>query len=94
MPDRGQTPQVLLVPPLPELGVPRISVITPLAEAVAELNFQPGALIGYASVLGTLADEQLEGSQAQTFRWRVDVVGEIEREPGPAAKVKLVRRAL
>jgi phenylacetate-coenzyme A ligase PaaK-like adenylate-forming protein len=43
-------------------GVPRLSVITPLAEMVEALNaYQPEALIAYASVVGALADEQLEG---------------------------------
>jgi phenylacetate-coenzyme A ligase PaaK-like adenylate-forming protein len=46
-------------------GVPRLSVTTPLREAVAALNrYRPDAVIGYASVLGTLADEQLEGRLA------------------------------
>ena len=43
-------------------GVPRISVVTPVAEAVEALNrYQPEALIAYASVLAALAEEQLEG---------------------------------
>lgn len=42
--------------------VPRLSVVTPLAEIVGELNrFQPEALLSYASVVAALADEQLEG---------------------------------
>jgi phenylacetate-CoA ligase len=43
-------------------GVPRLSVITPVAEMVEALNaYQPEALIAYASIAGALADEQLEG---------------------------------
>jgi phenylacetate-coenzyme A ligase PaaK-like adenylate-forming protein len=43
-------------------GVPRLSVTTPLAEMVEALNaYQPEALIAYASIVGALADEQLEG---------------------------------
>ena len=43
-------------------GVPRLSVITPIAEMVEALNaYQPEALIAYASTVGALADEQLEG---------------------------------
>lgn len=43
-------------------GVPRLSVTTPFAETVEALNdYQPEALIAYASVVGALADEQLEG---------------------------------
>ena len=46
-------------------GVPRLSVTTPLAETVAALNaYQPEALLAYASVVGTLADEQLDGRLA------------------------------
>jgi phenylacetate-coenzyme A ligase PaaK-like adenylate-forming protein len=46
-------------------GVPRLSVTTPLPEAIAALNrYRPDAVIGYASVLGTLAEEQLEGRLA------------------------------
>ena len=46
-------------------GVPRLSATTPLPETIAELNrYQPEAVIGYASVLGLLADEQLHGSLA------------------------------
>jgi phenylacetate-CoA ligase len=42
--------------------VPRLSAITPLPETVAALDsYRPEALIGYASVLGLLAEEQLEG---------------------------------
>jgi phenylacetate-CoA ligase len=125
-------------------GVPRLSVETPLPELVAALNgYQPEAVIAYASVLGLLAEEQLEGRLAiqprvtittsevlteETSRraesaWGseplntyaateapgiaftslarvgmhvaeesvvVEVVHEIEREAGQAAKVKLV----
>jgi phenylacetate-coenzyme A ligase PaaK-like adenylate-forming protein len=40
----------------------RLSVATPLDELVAALNTaQPEALIGYASVMGLLAQEQLDG---------------------------------
>ncbi len=43
-------------------GVPRLSVTTPLAETVEALNaYQPEALLAYASVVGALADEQLDG---------------------------------
>ena len=43
-------------------GVPRLSVTTPIAEMVEALNaYQPEALIAYASIVGALADEQLEG---------------------------------
>jgi phenylacetate-coenzyme A ligase PaaK-like adenylate-forming protein len=43
-------------------GVPRLSVVTPLEEMVEALNaYQPEALIAYASIVGALADEQLEG---------------------------------
>lgn len=46
-------------------GVPRLSVTTPLAEMVDALNeYQPEALLAYASVVGVLADEQLEGRLA------------------------------
>jgi phenylacetate-CoA ligase len=41
---------------------PRLSVLTPLAETVTELNgFQPEALLSYASVVAALAEEQLQG---------------------------------
>jgi len=43
-------------------GVPRLSVTTPIAEMVEALNaYRPEALIAYASIVGALADEQLEG---------------------------------
>ena len=43
-------------------GVPRVNVTTPLPELLDALNeYQPQALIAYASVLGMLADEQLAG---------------------------------
>jgi phenylacetate-CoA ligase len=46
-------------------GVPRLSVETPLPELVAALNgYQPEAVIAYASMLGLLAEEQLEGRLA------------------------------
>jgi len=46
-------------------GVPRLSVTTPLAEMVDALNeYQPEALLAYASVVGLLADEQLDGRLA------------------------------
>lgn len=46
-------------------GVPRLSVTTPLPKTVAALQrYQPEAMIGYASVMGMLADEQLEGRLA------------------------------
>jgi phenylacetate-coenzyme A ligase PaaK-like adenylate-forming protein len=42
-------------------GVPRLSVAMPIAEIVAALNeYKPEAVIAYASVLGALAEEQLE----------------------------------
>ncbi len=41
---------------------PALSVLTPLPDLIAALNeLQPDALIGYASVAGMLADEQLAG---------------------------------
>jgi phenylacetate-coenzyme A ligase PaaK-like adenylate-forming protein len=43
-------------------GVPRLSVTTPLPEMVAALNaYRPEAIVGYPTVVGLLADEQLEG---------------------------------
>ena len=46
-------------------GVPRLSVTTPLAETVEALNtYQPEVVLAYASVVGTLADEQLDGRLA------------------------------
>ena len=43
-------------------GVPRLSVLTPLQETVTALNeYQPEALLGYASVVALLAQEQVEG---------------------------------
>jgi putative adenylate-forming enzyme len=46
-------------------GVPRLSVTTPLDESVDVLNeYQPEAMIAYASVVGALADEQLDGRLA------------------------------
>jgi phenylacetate-CoA ligase len=43
-------------------GVPNLSVTTPLEETVEALNgYRPEVLVGYASVIGMLADEQLEG---------------------------------
>ena len=42
-------------------GVPRLTVLTPIAETVEALNaYQPEALLAYASVAAELADEQLE----------------------------------
>ena len=42
--------------------VPDLSTATPLPELVAALNaFQPDAIVGYPSVAGLLADEQLAG---------------------------------
>jgi phenylacetate-coenzyme A ligase PaaK-like adenylate-forming protein len=47
------------------VGVPRLSVTTPLDETVDALNdYQPEALIAYASIVGALADEQLDGRLA------------------------------
>jgi phenylacetate-CoA ligase len=113
-------------------GAPRLSVTTPLPQVVESLNgYRPEVLMGYASLAGTLADEQLHGSlrieprhvvvgsevlTEDTERrigeaWRIRPVNvyaateapimaaghsgamhvlEIEREPGPAAKVKVV----
>jgi len=43
-------------------GTPRVSVLTPLDELVDALNeYQPEAIIGYASMAALLAGEQLEG---------------------------------
>ena len=45
--------------------VPRLSVTTPIAETVAALNeYRPEVLLAYASVMGALADEQLDGRLA------------------------------
>lgn len=42
--------------------VPRLSVLTPMAEMVDALNaYEPEAMLGYASVMGALAEEQLAG---------------------------------
>ena len=42
--------------------VPRLTVLTPMADIVEALNrYRPQALLGYASVVAMLADEQLEG---------------------------------
>jgi phenylacetate-coenzyme A ligase PaaK-like adenylate-forming protein len=42
--------------------VPRVSVATPLHEMVDALNaYRPEALVGYPTIAGLLADEQLEG---------------------------------
>jgi phenylacetate-coenzyme A ligase PaaK-like adenylate-forming protein len=46
-------------------GVPRLSSTTPLEESVAALNdYRPEVLLAYASIVGALADEQLEGRLA------------------------------
>lgn len=46
-------------------GVPRLSVTTPIEETVEALNgYRPEVLVGYASVIGALADEQLDGRLA------------------------------
>jgi phenylacetate-coenzyme A ligase PaaK-like adenylate-forming protein len=43
-------------------GAPRLSVLTPVPEIVEALNaYRPDALLGYPSVAGVLADEQLAG---------------------------------
>jgi phenylacetate-CoA ligase len=43
-------------------GVPRLSVTTPLREIVDALNaYRPEAIVGYPTIAGLLADEQLEG---------------------------------
>jgi len=43
-------------------AVPRLSVLTPMSEMVEELrSFRPDALIGYASIMAVLAQEQLDG---------------------------------
>jgi phenylacetate-CoA ligase len=46
-------------------GAPRVSVTTPLDETVAALNaYRPEVLGGYASMMGVLAEEQLQGRLA------------------------------
>jgi phenylacetate-CoA ligase len=43
-------------------GVPELTVATPLDEMVEALNaYQPEALVGYPTIAGLLADEQIEG---------------------------------
>jgi putative adenylate-forming enzyme len=43
-------------------GAPALSVLTPLAELVERLNdYEPEALVGYASMMEILAEEQLSG---------------------------------
>jgi phenylacetate-CoA ligase len=43
-------------------GVPRVNATTPIGETVEVLNrYRPEAIIAYASILGLLAQEQLEG---------------------------------
>jgi phenylacetate-CoA ligase len=45
--------------------VPRLTVVTPVAEMVEALNaYRPEALLGYASVVAMLAQEQLDGRLA------------------------------
>ena len=62
--DVHHAPALRVVPGGPA-GVPRLSVVTPVAEAVEALNaYQPEVAIAYASVLGTLAEEQLQGRLA------------------------------
>jgi phenylacetate-CoA ligase len=54
--------QIIAVLPGAGTGAPLLSVTTPLDEMVAALNaYQPEALGGYASVIGVLAEEQLQG---------------------------------
>jgi phenylacetate-coenzyme A ligase PaaK-like adenylate-forming protein len=44
-------------------GAPHLSVLTPLDETVAALNrYQPEAIVGYASLMPLLAQEQLDGA--------------------------------
>jgi phenylacetate-coenzyme A ligase PaaK-like adenylate-forming protein len=52
----------LFAPMMAGSPAPRLSVLTPLEEMVAELNrFRPEALLSYASVVGLLAEEQRQG---------------------------------
>lgn len=54
--------QIIAVLPGAGTGAPLLSVTTPLEEMVDALNaYQPEALGGYASVIGVLAEEQLQG---------------------------------
>jgi phenylacetate-coenzyme A ligase PaaK-like adenylate-forming protein len=58
-------------------GAPRLSVLTPLAETLTALNgYLPEALIGYPSIAGLLAQEQLDGRLAIAPRF-VGVGGEV-----------------
>ena len=53
-------------------GVPRLSAITPIDEMVDALNaYRPEALIAYASIVGALAEEQLEGRLAIEPRFTI-----------------------
>jgi len=53
-------------------GVPRLSVVTPTAELVDALNgYRPEGLIAYASIVGALAEEQLDGRLAIAPRFTI-----------------------
>ncbi|HKE01333.1 MAG TPA: AMP-binding protein [Planctomycetota bacterium] len=53
-------------------GVPRLSAITPIDEMVDALNaYRPEAFIAYASIVGALAEEQLEGRLAIEPRFTI-----------------------
>jgi len=53
-------------------GVPRLSVVTPTADLVDALNaYRPEGLIAYASIVGALAEEQLEGRLAIAPRFTI-----------------------
>ena len=52
----------LFAPMMAGSAAPRLSVLTPLEEMVAQLNdFRPEVLLSYASMVALLADEQLQG---------------------------------
>ena len=51
-------------------GAPRLSVVTPVPELVEALNaFQPEGLVGYPTIAGVLAGEQLAGRLRIQPRW-------------------------
>ena len=71
--------------------VPRLSVTTPLGEMVEALNaYQPEALIAYASVVGALADEQVEGPAADRPEPDLDDVGGADRRDQSANRSSVV----
>lgn len=73
-------------------GVPRLSVTTPLRDVIESLNrFQPEVVIAYASVLGTLAQEQLAG--ALDIQPRLTVASSEVLTDETAARVRAVWRA-